>query len=138
MLVLGWPAAAQRRGMIVLVVPGLKSSDLADSQGLHELIRSSAVGWMNSRSARRPGQQRDTEQAGYLTLGSGSRAAAPSNIREITPAILRQIKNANARLDHPVRIGLFGDLTHAGGLRTAVFGDEDAEFVNRSANLLAI
>src|SRR6266571_4206187 len=73
-----------RRRVSILSIPGLTSRDLTRPEVpfLRSIVNESAVGWMNSRTARvveNFGKTSDAgviEAAAYLTLGSGSRATA--------------------------------------------------------------
>src|SRR5438046_4335826 len=62
-------------------------------------ISKSAVGWMNVRTARIPGDssRSDSEAAQYLTLGAGSRAAAGPWANEVNPRTLERLKRSEER-----------------------------------------
>ncbi len=96
---------------------------------------------MNARAARvvehgKARAGRDTEAAGYLSLGSGSRADATDLTTDVTPPVMAQLRNRNGRLDHPISVGALGDLLHTAGLTTSVAGNEDGVLPFRSAELL--
>jgi hypothetical protein len=126
--------------MVVLCAPGLRAEYLARPElpTLRALAQGGAVGWMNCRTARVPGQRREPEEAAYLTLGAGSRAAAGSYARVLTSPILERLKAENARLDHPVAVGALGGMLRAAGIKTAVIGAEDDPNPRRAALLLAM
>jgi len=126
--------------MIVIVVPGLRADDLTrpELSTLRRIVSQGAIGWMNTRTARVPGQQRDPIEATYLTLGAGSRATAGSYARVITSSTLVRLKAENAKLDHPVHIGALGDMLHAAGLKTQVLGNEDDLAPRRAAVMMAM
>lgn len=132
-------AQSKPRSVIVLVVPGLTAEDLTRPElpGLRALAANSAVGWMNTRTARVPGQTRDTKEAAYLTLGSGARATAGPYARVVNAETMERLIRENARLDHPVHVGLLGDLASSAGLRFRRFGSEDDVGVHRSFELIA-
>ena len=67
--------------LVILIVPGLTAADIRSDKlsELRRLASESAVGWMNCRTARVPGQTREPEESAYLTLGAGSRGTAPPN-----------------------------------------------------------
>ncbi|HXG24159.1 MAG TPA: hypothetical protein VNJ09_06345, partial [Chthonomonadales bacterium] len=113
------PVLAQpsEKRMIVIVVPGLRAADLTrpELSTLRLLAARGAIGWMNTRTARVPGQKRDPIEATYLTLGAGARATAGPYARVITPSTLARLKAENAKLDHPVHVGMLGDMLHAAG-----------------------
>lgn len=145
-LLLALPAAAQPtkdRQMVILVVPGLRADDLARPQrpaleNLRYLVSQSAVGWMNTRTARVPGQKRDPQEAAYLTLGAGARATAGPYARVITADTLARLKAENARLDHPVQVGALGETLRRAGLRVCVVGNEDDVERRRAARMIAM
>jgi len=133
--------------MIVLVVPGLRADDLTRPElpMLRRLVERGAVGWMNTRTARVPGQKGDPQEAAYLTLGAGARATAGPYARVLPPpskggqgGVLTRLKAENARLDHPVPIGALGDMLHAAGLKTIVVGTEDDTGPRRAAWMIAM
>ncbi len=107
---------------------------------LRALVPKSAVGWMNMRTARIPGERSgaDSEEAQYLTLGAGARAAAGPWARENNSVSLERLKRENLRLDHPVQIGALGESLKGAGKTTAVLGALDGALVRREAALIAI
>ena len=121
----------------ILVVPGLRAEDLTRPElpAIRDLVKRSAVGWMNTRTASRTS---DSEESGYLTLGSGTRAAANPILGLFGHAQLAQLREMNANLDHPVPIGALGDILRAAGKTTMVVGGEDEAEPRSGALLLAI
>src|SRR5438094_9868 len=75
-----------RSPVIIILVPGLRADDLTrpESRGLRQLASQGAVGWMNCRTARVPGQSEESEEAAYVTLGAGARATAGPYARMFT------------------------------------------------------
>jgi len=125
--------------MVVILVPGLRAEDLLSRDSyLREIVSRSAIGWMNTRTARVPGQTRDSVEAACLTLGAGSRAAAGSWARQINPDSLARLVTVNSHLDHPVSVGLLGDMLHAAGRSTQVFGGIDTDVPSDSVKLVAM
>lgn len=133
-------AQAAGRRMVVLVVPGLRADDLTRPElpTLQRLVERGAIGWMNTRTARVPGQKGDPQEAAYLTLGAGARATAGPYARVMSPDVLARLKAENARLAYPVPIGALGDMLRAAGLKTIVVGEEDDTEPRRAAILLAM
>ena len=126
---------AQKRNVVVLVIPGLKASDLRrpELSSLRTFAANSAIGWMNTRTARVAGQAKDPEEAAYVTLGSGSRAKAGAYARVVNAETLNRLQRENAELDHSVHVGLLGDLLRSAGMDSQVSGDEDDIAPKRSA-----
>lgn len=133
-------AQTSEKQMIVIVVPGLRADDLKRPEltTLRRLATRGAIGWMNTRTARVPGQKRDPIEAAYLTLGAGARATAGPYARVITPSTLTLLKAENAKLDHPVHVGALGDMLHRAGLKTHVLGNEDDTEPGRAAIMIAM
>lgn len=113
--------------VIIILVPGLRADDLTSSAagGLANLARQGAIGWMNCRTARVPGQREEPQEAAYVTLGAGSRATAGPYARTITSDSLARLRFENGRLDHDVQVGLLGDIIRDAGGRTKSIGNED-------------
>jgi hypothetical protein len=125
---------------MVILVPGLRADDLSRPEitTLREIVARSAVGWMNVRTARVPGLSREPAEAAYLTLGTGSRASSGSYARQITADSLVRLRIANSRLDHPVNVGLLGDMLQEASLTTQVFGAPDTDTHSDAAKLVAM
>lgn len=113
--------------IVLLVVPGLRADDLKDPDlfYIRFAISQGAVGWMNTRTARIPGQSKDSDAAAYLTLGTGARATAGSLGRSYRDGWLSRLIVDNARLDHLVNVGLLGEMIRRAGLSTIVEGGDD-------------
>ena len=102
---------------IVLLVPGLRASDLSQPElpSLARLIAEGGSGWMVCRAARvtdtrllRP-DGRESNASLLVTLGSGSRALAPFAAPADSPNVrLHALQAANASLDHTVPLGALG------------------------------
>ncbi len=83
------PAPAAPPAVVVVLLPGtsLRDWQRADAPTLHRLMDTGAVGVLSTRTAHRAGQdERGSPEAALLTLGAGSRAAAPPASARFLPA----------------------------------------------------
>jgi hypothetical protein len=105
-------AQSHDKRLIIIVVPGLRADDLTRPElpTLRKLVANGAIGWMNTRTARVPGQKRDPIAAAYITLNAGARATAGPYAMTMTPDALSRLKSENSKLDHSVQIGALGDM----------------------------
>jgi hypothetical protein len=134
-------AQTPERRVTVLAAPGLRAEDLTRPEmlSLRLLVARSTVGWMNTRTARVPGQRghREPEAAAWLTLGSGSRAAAPLDLHDIhAPGAVNRLRKINAALDHEISMGALGELLRPRS-GTAVVGGTDGPGPRNTALLFA-
>jgi hypothetical protein len=132
---------------IVLLVPGLRASDLSQPElpSLARLISEGGSGWMVCRAARttdtrllRP-DGRESDASLLVTLGSGSRALAPLPVPgDGSEVRVHSLQSANSSLDHTVPLGALGDLFHHRSLKTATLGDADASWPDADAWYVAM
>ena len=131
---------------VVLLVPGIRASDLAqpDLPSLTRMISEGGSGWMVCRAARvddrrllRP-DGRETDASLLATLGSGSRALAPISRFDTPLTRFAALQTANAPLDHSVALGAMGELFHRSGLKTATLGDNASAWPDSEAWYLAV
>ncbi|MEP6754939.1 MAG: hypothetical protein ABJA67_05520 [Chthonomonadales bacterium] len=123
--------------LIILIVPGLTEADIRSDRlpELKKLAAESAVGWMNTRTARVPGQTREPEESAYLTLGAGSRGTAPPSSQTDTLLNWSSIQKFNAHLDHPVEIGALSKWLVEHGVSISLSGNEDTDTLQLASRL---
>ncbi len=152
---------AERR-IILLVTDRLSYPLLREKSGpvLRSLMIQGALGLMNTRAGS------STSESGYLSIGAGARAVAgPEGGQayqreesvDALPASLQYLRNTgrfpageichlqinaligkNSLLNPPATVGRLGQQLADKGLVTAVFGNADHGFPNRSAVLIAM
>lgn len=148
--------------VILLVVDRLSYPLLRSKSGpvLRSIISRSTVGLMNARAGS------STSESGYLSIGAGARAVSgpeggqayqrEEKVDGVSAALgyLRNtgrlpagqvchlqvniLQGKNSLLSYPVTIGRLGQQLVDKGLVTAVFGNADHDFPNRSAVLIAM
>jgi len=154
------PEDARQPRITVLMVPGLKASDLerAELPVLAQLIHEGASGWMVCRAARPidPDQAkldgRESTDSLVLTLGCGARARIGSDSDPFVsptphslhvspfppPNSLHLLRAANVGLGYTVTPGALGEAAHLAGYRTATLGNMDSDRSDRSVYLFAM
>lgn len=133
---------------ILLAVPALQARDLQNTALASQvggLLAHGAGAWMVCRAASNVPKTllqpdgRETLSALLLTLGAGSRAAAPIQSElntyfplkqgfdgsALNPHLFRKIQQLNKRLGYTVRVGLLGQLSELQGGVTSVIADAD-------------
>lgn len=164
--------------IVLLTIPGVTLDDLTASDSkssIGEIMNNGAIGLMNSKTAGRileilePRNEniKYTPEAGYLTIGAGSRAAAgadswkaynaatplegssagnvyqrrtlidPGDSQVVHTEIARLQKD-NAVFNYKVTIGLLGSALKSAGIRRSVFGNSDDSDLHREAVMLAM
>lgn len=119
------PAAAPASGPVVVVgVPDLRWEDLDPTRtpALWQLAGRSSIGAMTDQSG-----EGDTRQAaGWLVLGTGSRAVAgvpPTTLPDpADPAELAALRQANSAARFRAQVGALGDALHRAGRTVAAVG----------------
>ena len=79
LLLLTSPCLGKPGPLVVILLPGtsLRDWQSADAPSLHRLMKSGALGVMNTRTARQSGDtQRESPQSALITLGAGARASS--------------------------------------------------------------
>ncbi len=148
--------------VVLLLADRLTYGDLRTAAGpnLTQLLEEGAVALMNVRTGRAG------SESGYLSLGTGSRAAAGGEggaafqkgemfEGERAETIFERrtgspprgavfhlqvgaLREKNSVLPYPVTVGLLGEMLKEKGLSAAVWGNADAAAPNRSAVMIAM
>jgi len=116
------PIWARPGPLIVILLPGTSLQDwkTADAPNLHFLMSRGALAVMNTRTARLPGdKERETPESAVLTLGAGSRAAAPMTDPLSDKASWDAALRANTHLGYDVHLGNLTDALTSAGLQMA-------------------
>ncbi|HSV74376.1 MAG TPA: hypothetical protein VLH79_11510 [Chthonomonadales bacterium] len=133
-------ASDEPRRLLVVSVPGLRADDIQHprSQALRSLASRAAVGWMNTRTARVPGQRRDPPEAVYVSLASGARAKVGEWVGRPSLATMDRLARLNTTLNYRVPVGALGRAVLGAGGSTEAVGNEDDTAPRRAALLLAM
>ncbi|MHB0999496.1 MAG: hypothetical protein ACYC27_09640 [Armatimonadota bacterium] len=158
-----------QKKVVMIVMPGMTMDDLVspDLPNIRGLLDTGAIGLMNSRSAGQLDAEEDKSidpkyapESGYLTIGSGARAAAGSDARrafdrdakierataadvfkrrtltdpgdaEIVHIGIARIQRDNSSFNYQVVVGALGKSLREAGLKTAVVGNSDDTYLHR-------
>lgn len=166
--------------VVLLSLPGVTFDDLlafeSDSgSNINRIMHDGAIGLMNSRTAGRILDDPEAEnespkyspEAGYLTLGSGTRVTAGSESwkayntvtpldgstagtiyrrrtlndpgdSEIVHTEIVRIRRNNASLNYRIAIGMLGTALRSAGIRRSAFGNSDDTGLHREIVMIAM
>ncbi len=134
-----------RPRLVIVLLPGLRADDLSADElpSLKHMIETGGAGWMLCRGARAADRRllrpdgRETTASLLTTIGSGSRALAPSTLPLSPKAMIAALRSTDEKLDHNVPLGAVGNMFHRLGLSTATIGDEYNAWPDRNAWMVA-
>ncbi|MDE2126304.1 MAG: hypothetical protein KGJ62_06925 [Armatimonadetes bacterium] len=127
-------------GVVVVLIPGWSSTTASRSPAWASLMKTAAFGVVAIRTAdRTPTSSPQRLNAIGITLGAGSRAAAPPHLWLAgTAQAASTIQRINDRLDHPVVAGRLGDEVRAAGGVVESIGSGSADDGCEPGLLMAI